>query len=359
MMRILLLVIIKKFYERNSGFFLFVFFLMFGIVESTQIVNYHLSLIYGMINLPIFLGVVFLLWLLYMIKCISFFQQALSSSENLFLKQLNLLSARRQFLLISYPVIVTYLPVLLYTALILGVAIRTNHYAVAISIVGFHCLLIFLGTRYIFVQLNSTNPRTIILPSIHWPWPKPFPLFYLNLLTSKLKAVLFVTKVFSISSILLFIQIPLDHYEYRTALMGFLFGLAAHSVIVFEFRKLEDENLYFMRGLPFSISQRFALITITYALLLLPEFIVLLVNPINYFDATLVFFAGLSFLLFSHCSLYNKRINMDSHLQKILWMFLLGFGLTLFNLALPTAFLFFIFSFVRYRKNYYLYEVSN
>lgn len=358
MNRILLLVIIKKFYERNTGFFFFIFFLMFGIVESTQIVNYHLSLIYGMISAPVFLALVCFLWALYMTKCIAFFQQALALPENSFLRQISLSNPGRQMRLIAYSVIFMYVPVLLYSILIVSIALQTHHFLVAVIIIGFHASLIVAGTAYIFFHLNSVRPPLITFPSFHWSWAKPFPFFYLSLLTSRLKIILFVTKIFSVLSILLFLQISLDHYEYRTALLGLLFGLAAHTVITFEFRKLEDQNLFFIRGLPFSIGQRFLHLALTYALLLLPEIVTIVVNQIRIIDALSIFIAGLSFLLFTHCSLYSRRPNMDEHMQTILWVFLLGFGLTLFKLSLPASVFLLVLSLVRYRKNYYLYEAS-
>jgi len=48
----------KKFYERHAGLLFFVFYVMFGMVESGQLVSYHLGLIYGAIGAPVFLALV-------------------------------------------------------------------------------------------------------------------------------------------------------------------------------------------------------------------------------------------------------------------------------------------------------------
>jgi len=358
MIKILHSTVIHKFYERNSGFFLFIFFMMFGVVESTQIVNYHLSLIYGMISSPIFLAIVCLLWSLYMIKCVAFFCQVLSLPENSFLRSLNILRPAKQFKFVLYSITLIYIPVIIYTLLIIVISFRAEENAVALLITGFHGLLIFAGIRIILSRLNSTRPSRLVPPEIRWPWPKPFEFFYLSLLTSKLKTVLFITKIFSFSAIILFMRIPLDHYEYRTAAMGLLFGLAAHTVIIFEFRKLEDHSFLFARSLPLSMLRRWTYLIIIYALLLLPESVLLIVNHIHLIDAILILIGGTSFVLFSHCSLYGKELNMDRHLQMILWLFLIGFGLTLFKLAFAASLLILLLSWIRYRKQYYLHEAS-
>ncbi len=84
-------VIVSKFYEQNAGFFLFVFFLMFGIVESSQLVSYHLSLIAGIIESTVFLAVVCTGWLIYMAKCLQFVLSRLDLPENEFLFRLGMM----------------------------------------------------------------------------------------------------------------------------------------------------------------------------------------------------------------------------------------------------------------------------
>ena len=71
-MKILVQVIVQKFYERNVGLFFFIFYLMFGIVESTQIITYHLSLIYGVLSSSVFLLMVCGVWVLYSLKYLQF-----------------------------------------------------------------------------------------------------------------------------------------------------------------------------------------------------------------------------------------------------------------------------------------------
>ncbi len=357
-MRILSQVVVKKFYERNSGFFLFVFFLMFGIVESTQIVNYHLSLIYGAITSPVFFLIISVLWSFYMTKCFAFVVEIRTLAENSFLMQLGQLKKSRQFLFLLVTFLLLYLPVEIYSMVIVSVAVHGQYYFMASLIVLVHFTLLMVATWVTVKNINSTKAQFSLLPSLKWPWPKPLPFIYLNALTSDHKIILLLTKAFSFFALIGFMHIPLDHYEPRIAMMGLLFGLAAHAVIVFEFRKLEDHHLMFVRQLPLSIHKRFLLLVSVYALVLLPELILIVVNPIHLVDAAICFLAGCSFLLFSHCTLYKNDLNMDKHMQVILYLFLVGFGVALFNLTFPASLLLMLAVFHRFQKHYYQHEAS-
>ncbi|NBP70032.1 MAG: hypothetical protein EBU52_14940, partial [Cytophagia bacterium] len=71
---------------------------MFGVVESSQVVSYHQSLIYGMLGSPIFMLVIFGFWLLYQLKVVLFFLRLLNQEEYQFLNVLALRSGTLNFL---------------------------------------------------------------------------------------------------------------------------------------------------------------------------------------------------------------------------------------------------------------------
>ncbi len=50
--------LVVPFYKDHAGMLIFVFFLMFGVVEASQVVNYHLALIHAMLSSGIFLLIV-------------------------------------------------------------------------------------------------------------------------------------------------------------------------------------------------------------------------------------------------------------------------------------------------------------
>ena len=80
-------VLVARFYERNAGLFFVVFYLMFGIVESSQIISYHQSLIYATLTSLVFQLMVGGVWLLYSVKCIQFIAEQLRQPQNQFVFQ--------------------------------------------------------------------------------------------------------------------------------------------------------------------------------------------------------------------------------------------------------------------------------
>ncbi len=356
--QLLLKTVVRKFYERHAGLFLFIFFLMFGIVESTHIVYFHLSLITGMINSTLFLLIVLLLWSLYVAKCSLFVSGYFDDTRNSFLLELNRLDHKKRIGWLFYILTLAFIPVISYSVIIIGLAVNQKKYWIAAIIVLFHLIALLIASLLLERKINSLKPSTIRWPALWLNWPLPFPVFYLSSLLHKNKMALFFSKAFSFFAMIGFMNIPLDHYDYRTALMGLLFGLAAHAVIVFEFRKLEDQYLVFTRQLPLSLLTRFIYLTSIYAMILLPELVLVMVNPIKIIDGLTIYFAGISFLVFCHCSLFKGQLNMDKHIQTVTILFLVGFGLVLFKLAVQAALLLFLLAYFRLNKNYYSYEAT-
>ncbi len=357
--KVLAKVLVTKFYERNAGLFLFVFFLMFGIVESTQIVNYHLSLIYGTLTSPIFLLIVAGVWLLYILKCVQFISRQLTRPENNFLFQLARIERSKQFANILLVMLAVDAPVLIYTSFIIAIGIQKNLYAPVVEIIVFHLFLLIASSSWIVYQLNTPHRQLKLfnLPSLQWKWPKPFPVFHLGHLVTQLPTVLFFAKAFSIFAIYGFLQIPLDQYEKRVVLLGLLFGLAAHSVIVFEFRKFEERYLLFLRTLPMTSLKRFLYLAAIYLLLLLPEMTMLTVNHIHFKDLIGIYLFGAGFLIVSHCRLYIE-LNNDKHLQWTLGFFLVSFMLVLFKIYWVELIIMWALAFYYFNRNFYQFELK-
>jgi hypothetical protein len=90
-------ILVKSFYQQNAGFFLFIFVLFFGVVAPSQQLTYHYMLIRGMLETPLFLGIVLFIWLLYALKTSRFVLSVLDEPESHFLYSLVALSSGRIF----------------------------------------------------------------------------------------------------------------------------------------------------------------------------------------------------------------------------------------------------------------------
>ena len=119
-------VLVNHFYKVNAGFFLFFFFLLFGVVKGGQLIDYHLSLIQGMIESAVFLACVIFIWLLYTLKCVNHITKQLTEPRQRFLITLNTLSAKEQYLYMLFVHVQVYMPVLLYSLLVASIAARQH-----------------------------------------------------------------------------------------------------------------------------------------------------------------------------------------------------------------------------------------
>jgi hypothetical protein len=353
-------VLVKKFYERNVGLLFFVFYLMFGVVESNQVISYHRSLIYGVLTSPVFLLGVMGVWMLYSAKYLQLVLSELSEPHNQFLKDYSRLDRPQQFWPMLFSIFMMDQPVLIYSAFIVGVGIVSQQYLPAVAVIVFHSAKLVGCTWIVLQRINSLHERktTKLLPTIQWPWKRYFPFFYLGHFTNQLPLALLFTKGFSLFAIIGFMQITTDHYENRTALMGLLFGLMAHSVIIFESRRLEETYLTFAKGLPLSMLKRFVFLSLFYGVLLMPELVLLAINKIIWFDLLLITLFAVFYLVYQHTRLFRGSLTIDAHTTFTFGLFLISFMLVLFKLYWLEAFALGILGFYQYKRDYYNFEAS-
>ncbi len=358
--RVLNKVLVKKFYERNVGLLFFVFYLMFGVVESNQLVSYHHALMFAVLTSPIFLLGVMGVWILYSAKYLQLVLSELSEPHNQFLKDYSRLWQPQQFWPMLFSIFIMDQPVLIYSAFIVGVGIASQLYWSTLAVFVFHTVKLVGSVWIVLNRINSLHERksVMLLPAIRWPWRKYFPFFYVGHFTNQLPLALLFTKAFSLFAIIGFLQITTDHYDNRTALMGLLFGLMAHSVIIFESRRLEETYLTFARGLPISTVKRLGYLCLFYSLLLLPELLLLVVNKLIWYDVLLIGIFATSYLLHQHTRLYRHPFNIDKHTTYTFGLFLVSFMLVLFKLFWLEAAVLSWLTFYHYQRDYYNFEIS-
>lgn len=122
--RILIKSVVIPFYRSHAGLLLFVFLLMFGTVESNQLVNYHRSLIEGMFTSGAFLAFVCVVWTLYSVKIFLYVIALFRKPEYRFLTDAMLISGWSRFMNLSVSVVACFLPVLVYSVFIYAIGFR-------------------------------------------------------------------------------------------------------------------------------------------------------------------------------------------------------------------------------------------
>jgi len=329
---ILVKVFTHRFYTRNTGFFLLLFYLLFGTVESSQLLSYHISLMKGFLFNTGFLLLVLGLWLLYNVKCVDYVVKTLSTRGYEFLYNTlgGCSTGRRRSLLLCMHISI-YLPVLLYSVIAIVVAIYHQLYIPAVSICFFNLLMCISAVWVYERKLRNTDITAFSGYFSQWLnkyFYKLPALYYLYELLTGHARMLLGTKLFSGFVLLLtFGLMQQEVYDIRMVLVGVLLCTIAHIMLIFQHRNFEDQQLQFTRNLPISLSKRYGSLAVLYFVLFLPEYIMVVVNGWHHLELTdllKVLLLAFSALLLFRSLLYFARLDPDKHLR---WVLLIAFVL--------------------------------
>jgi hypothetical protein len=354
--------LVIPFYRNHAGLLLFGFFVMFGLVEASQIINFHLSLVYGLLESGIFLLVVLVLWLLYNLKTLHFLLKTVNSSSYQFLNTLSLLSSNHSFALFLIISFLTFLPVLVYTFFIYAVALHHKTYSHAVVIFIFQLTLWCLNAFIINQTVRKRHlTQAITLPSFTLPIFKNQLGFYATYLFSEERVAIFISKLFSFGLLYIIKESLESGDDFRIIAIAWLFVLLAHTFLIRKVKVFEDQFLQWIKNLPISRSQEFTLYLKLYGILLLPELIFVstaIGNGVSIYQFPELILFGSGFLTFIHCHLFKVNLNPDRFTGFLFWLFIVCFMLILSKLIWATAIALMAVAFVQFRIRYFRYERS-
>lgn len=310
---ILVKVLVVPFYKVNTGFFLFLFLLLFGFMDASEIVLCHRSLMQTIAATGIGLGVAMAVAVLYNYKCVAFVVSCLERPENGFLVNLQGIPVREQLLLLLLCQFILYLPVLLYLGLTILVGLQYG-------LIGFSLvLLIFLllscagSAGLYFLKLNSYHkPAAAFKLPVPQNYSKQPVLYAAYHLLHEKKLAWAAVKLFS--GFIFYLVFVVNRADFSLPYFRLLFLICtlAHSMLVYASFEFAEKQLAFTRSLPISRSKRLLAYLITYLLLLLPELCWLVAysgNLMTWRELLLTFAAGLGQLLLLTAVLYLPNLH--------------------------------------------------
>ena len=274
MLRFLTKLFVYSFYRHNAGFFLFFFFVFFGVVNGGSLLAYHTSLVESMLRSPVILAGVFACWSLYHWKCTAWCRRLIDAPEGSFLSTVQALPPSRQLGLYATVHSLLYAPVAVYAAVVTVYGLRHHYTIAALAVALFQLLVIALGTGTLYRRLHSwTVPHRRFLPALHWKRPKPFPLYILYHFSTDRRALLLSLK--ALSGALLYIVLAWNHdaLDNDSFIFFFLLILLAHTALAFGAVRFLEGPLALWRNLPLTLLYRAGVYVFTYAVLLLPELV--------------------------------------------------------------------------------------
>lgn len=327
MLKLLNRTLISSFYQQHAGLFLVVFYLIFGAVEGSQIISYQKALLLAVSTSPILLLFVFGIWLLYGIKCIHFINRTLNQENYGFFNVLNTLAKKKQKQLGFYLYAMCFIPILVYSVLIIGMAISEGYYYSAIATPIFVLGVLNVATIYTYHKTNYTyNPPKAYIKLPFFKLPRPYWLWSLYHFLTDQKIALIVTKLVSFlvfkAVLWMFADIGNDVKVYLTAMFAVVLS---HAVLLFNMVKFEATYLGFIVALPMNKLSSIKHQIVVLFILIIPELIIyswIVGFELIFMLRALLF--SVSALLFLKALVIFLKADMESYMKWLLFYFFIS-----------------------------------
>ncbi|PUZ30274.1 hypothetical protein DCM91_02020 [Chitinophaga costaii] len=320
---------IHRYYVRNTAFFLVVFYLLFGTVQGGGLPRFHYGIIKGFLTSYDFLLMMLAIWGAYALKCVSFVLKTMALPHYaLVYETWGVLPLARQRRIAAWIQVSIYAPVLVYNGVAAVIALREG-YILPVIITGVFnmvvCLVAVLlySRRLLHADLEAATPRWLRWLNGHWR--KPSWLYYPFELVIRQPRMVWTTKAASFAILMLTFHFMEDaRFDPRALMLGVLVMVLLHSIIIFRYRYFEDLYLTFMRNLPIPIARRYGQLWLTYAVLLLPEFILLGVHTARvgaFLDMWMVVSYSIALCMLLHSLLLYPRLGEEGYTRWVFGIF--------------------------------------
>lgn len=312
---------VARFYAINTGFFLFLFLLLFGVVQGGALISYHLSLMEFILSSPTSTIIAFAIWLAYNYKCLAFIHSIIRNPANHFLNCLQCHRKRTLVFLIAATHLLLYLPVLLYSACVFVLGVHKQLYWASFFVACFQFGVIVFSTFSIYQAF--LYPWQRLFPwriSMSWKPRKTFFSLLLWFTYHERKRTLLLLKIVSV--LLLFIPLELnkDNFQFSDFALVFQICIASHAMIAYYYVQFIETKMRWLRNMPRSPIQFFALYASTFFVILIPEMVYLLKHASLLSQTTnalsLILFFISQLLLYTALQ-YQRGMNMPEYTLQV------------------------------------------
>lgn len=364
--RVLFSSLVKPFYRQHAVLFCFFFYMMtlaVGRANGVGLLEYHYSLIRGMLTNPPFLLAVLVAWLLYAIKCSQFIALTLRKSAFSYLYLLSLENGKKVYWLLLQVQLVLFLPVFSYLIFIVKVGYR-EHWNIQTNGILLFILTVCAISAWRHLYLLR-NPAALHF-STRWKLPVLLkPTHYINFLFRSIlensKVLFLLIKGYNCITLYLMLdgRNPVRDQDLRMEALFFSIGMLGHGVLIHRLKEMENEQLAFYRGLPVSLGRRFAQYAWFYFCLFIPELIIILFRTpsfLSYSECCFLIMLGYGILLLlNSLQLYNYS-GLKDYLKTIVQIFFAVIIAMIVRQLYALTFLFLVLSVIIFFRRYYRFE---
>ncbi|MEI9810914.1 MAG: hypothetical protein WDO16_25230 [Bacteroidota bacterium] len=322
------------YYRQHAGFFLFCFFLLFGIQPSLHdALIFHYSIIQSILSSSLFFWIAAGLWFIYAFKTVHFFFSCIKKDTYTFLLQLLAVSLKKRVIALAYLQAILFLPAWIYGLIIFIIGVKEDHLASGLYVMT-TLVLLSAVTLFLFIIILEKGKTFSFFPAwLKIRYPAKFSFILLRYVLTEQFAALLITKLFTFFGLYSLARLEKNYFDDRILWLYYISSLAGHCLLVYRNHHFTEKKLAFYRNLPVKPVQTLLSFFIVYTILLLPEFWALkglATHQQALAEYGWILLAGPSVLLLLHCLLYTEDFSMESFLQLVfgLWIVLLFFSLS-------------------------------
>jgi hypothetical protein len=314
----LMKVFVRVFYQENATFFLFVVGLAGGFMSDVE----HIALAQFFISKVYLIAIPASFWVVYAIKIINFNQAVLQRVENQFLFNLVLFPKTQRWMLITLAVSLQFVPAVLYGVFLILFAAKQNAHeivlVIAASLILIPASIIWLLNRAL--HHSGREAKIDLLSRLTNRFVKIYPVFIIEWIGRRHLLVLAITKI--VSCLFLFGVLRLyvsEAYDSRLLGMAIVIVTVMGAQLIFEIHRFDNYHFTVIRQLPVSLAKRISYVVVSMVFLTMPETGIIITyfpDNLSFFNLIAALFFALSCQLFMYCLMYRKSINQEQ-LMKV------------------------------------------
>lgn len=330
MMAILNKLLVKQFYQLNTGFFIFLLLLLFGLADGKATLYFHYSIMKMAVHQPVVMLALLGVWALYALKCTGFMLRHLDEPAYSILQELGALSRQKQFTLFLACQAAIFSPVLTHAVLTCSIAVAEGQVISLLIIVAF--AIVVCGGSALFyknhLQRYKESVWTKLIPTLpSRKGNRSMQFVLLHLLFAGHKKTVFLLKIFSL--VLLQVMLAYNKTVWSKESMCFfiLIITVAHALLPYYFVSFTESRLTLLRNMPVSRAWRYSLYLIPYAVILLPELGFMLLHAhyaISLFVIGSLYVLALSLLCLLTAVWYMPRMQLERYMLLVLSLFFIS-----------------------------------
>lgn len=322
--------LVQRFYQINTGFFLLIFLLLFGIIDPGNSLKLHYAVMQLMAARPILLLGGLAIWTAYYIKCIAYCLNTIGDPKHRFLFELQALPARRFRIVLTSCLSAIYAPVLVYSLITAVVAFTEGRLLSLAIILAYQAGALAAGVVLCHQRIMHAARETFLGNALaRLQALRPHYIAYHQYLMAyalhQKKMLLFLLKTGSLLMLQVMVAINHGAPEWEGTFYILLFIIVAHGLLPYYFVRFTEANGW-LRNLPLSHWQRFRYFAGFYALLFIPEllFLVIHVHTSLTFGNMLSFYTlAIAVLCWLHTLLYLRGITLERYTLILGCLFLI------------------------------------